>query len=264
MARLPVIFLPHGGGPWPFADLGIPKAEHDALTRYLQSLRGVAAPKAVLCVTAHWEAAAPTVSTAKNPFLYYDYFGFPPETYRLRWPAPGDPTLARRVRALLEGAGIASAEDEARGFDHGTFVPLMVTWPDGAVPVVQLSLRAGLDPAEHLRIGRALAPLRDEEVLIVGSGMSFHNLRIFFDAARARPVAEVFDAWLRETMALDVDARDARLADWAKAPAARLAHPREEHLLPLMVIAGAAGNDRAKLGFDGTFAGIRLSAFHFG
>ena len=264
--RMPVAYFPHGGGPWPFVELGMgSKPELGALAAYLRSLRTL--PKgetnAVLVVSAHWEEAVPTVMTSKSPPMLYDYYGFPPESYAITWPAPGEPVLAQRVRSLLEKGGFETAEDPSRGFDHGTFVPLKLAYPDANVPTVQLSLKAGLDPEEHLAMGRALAPLRDEGVLIVGSGMTFHNLRAFGDP-RSRPVSEAFDAWLRTTTTLDQEARDRGLANWALAPSARLAHPREEHLIPLMVVAGAAGADRGKVAFDGTLMGLRLSAYHFG
>src|SRR6185436_6594212 len=150
--------------------------------------------------------------------------------------------LASRVRTLLGGAGIDAASDATRGYDHGTFVPLKLTYPEADVPAVQLSLKEGLDPVEHIAIGRALAPLRDEGVFIVASGMTFHNLRAFFNPD-ANAVSETFDAWLRETMSREPAARDERLTQWAAAPGARIAHPREEHLIPLMVAAGAAGSD---------------------
>jgi aromatic ring-opening dioxygenase catalytic subunit (LigB family) len=195
--------------------------------------------------------------------MYYDYYGFPKETYALQWPAPGDPALAARVRDLLGGAGFATGANAERGFDHGAFVPLMLTYPEAEVPAVQLSLKAGLDPEEHLAMGRALAPLRDEGIFIVGSGMTFHDLRAFFDP-RSHVVAETFDAWLRATTTLDRAARDRGLATWTQAPMARRAHPREEHLIPLMVVAGAAGEDRGTVAYDGTFMGLRVSAYHFG
>jgi aromatic ring-opening dioxygenase catalytic subunit (LigB family) len=261
--RMPVVYLPHGGGPWPFVDLGF--GNTDDLAEYLRSVRAVprTPPKALLVVSAHWEEPRPTVMTSTAPPMLYDYYGFPPESYRITWPAPGSPAVAARVRELLGKAGFQTGEDPKRGFDHGTFIPLKLTYPDANVPTVQLSLKAGLDPAEHLAMGRALAPLRDEGVFIIGSGMSFHNLRAFRDP-RSQPVAEEFDAWLRETAALEPNERDTRLAAWSRAPSARLAHPREEHLLPLMVIAGAAGSDRGTTAYNGTFAGLRLSAYHFG
>ena len=263
--RMPAVFVPHGGGPWPFVDVGLGSAaEQGALKAYLQGLRQLpkAPPVAVLIVSAHWEAPVPTVMSGARPPMLYDYYGFPPESYRLQWPAPGEPRLAARVRALLGAAGIDSAEDPTRGFDHGTFVPLKLTYPEAEVPTVQLSLQAGLDPAAHLAIGRALRPLRDEGVFIVGSGMTFHNLRAFGDP-RARPWAEGFDAWLRDAATRPAAARDAALAAWTEAPWARQVHPREEHLLPLMVVAGAAGEDRGAVAFEGTLMGLRLSAYHW-
>jgi aromatic ring-opening dioxygenase catalytic subunit (LigB family) len=261
---MPVVFLPHGGGPWPFVDIGIgSRDELAALSAYLRSLRDLPPerPKALLVVSAHWEEPVPTLMTSASPPMLYDYYGFPPESYRITWPAPGDPSLAERVRARLEAAGIPSGSDPNRGFDHGTFVPLKVAYPDADVPTLQLSLKAGLDPEEHLAIGRALAPLRDEGVFIVGSGMSYHNLRAFHSSAA--PVSDAFDAWLRETTSLDRAERDRRLAHWTSAPAARQAHPREEHLLPLMVAAGAAGDDRGTVAYAGTIRGLRVSAHHF-
>ena len=262
---MPVVFIPHGGGPWPFVDTGFPPEDVEDLKRYLRSVPAVAPrrPRALLVVSAHWEAAVPSVMTSPQPPMLYDYYGFPPESYRITWPAPGDPALAHDVEQLLQQAGFRTAEDPQRGYDHGTFVPLKVAYPDADIPVVQLSLIEGLDPARHLALGRALAPLRDDDVFIIGSGMTFHNLRIFRDP-RSAPIAETFDAWLRCTMALAPGARAEELARWAAAPAARLAHPCEEHLIPLMVATGAAGDDSARLAHNNTFAGLRLSAFHFG
>jgi aromatic ring-opening dioxygenase catalytic subunit (LigB family) len=218
---------------------------------------------ALLVVSAHWEAPVPTVMTSAHPPMLYDYYGFPPESYEITWPAPGQPALADHVRELLDAAGFDTAADPSRGYDHGTFVPLKLTYPDADVPTVQLSLKVGLDPAEHIAIGRALAPLRDEGIFIVGSGMTFHNLRAFRDP-RAAAVAATFDGWLRDTMTRDATERNAGLTRWTQAPAARAAHPREEHLLPLMVVAGAALDDRAVVAFNQPFAGLRLSAYHFG
>lgn len=264
-ARMPVVYLPHGGGPWPFVELGIgSKAELAQLTTYLEGVPGLpnTPAKALLVISAHWEEPVPTVMTSAQPPMLYDYYGFPPESYEITWPAPGAPELAHRVRQLLEGAGIETGEDSQRGYDHGTFVPLKLAYPDARVPTVQLSLKRGLNPAEHLALGRALQPLRDEGVFIIGSGMSYHNLRAFGPAGR--PVADVFDAWLQKSMSLPPKERDAQLEAWSSAPSARQAHPREEHLLPLMVIAGAAGDDVACVGYAGTIMGLKVSAYHFG
>ena len=264
-ARMPVVFVPHGGGPWPFVEMGFPPDDVERLAGYLRSVRNVppVPPRALLVISAHWEAPVPTVMTSAHPPMLYDYYGFPPESYTITWPAPGSPELASRAQALLEGAGIDTSADAGRGYDHGTFVPLKLTYPEAAVPAVQLSLQEGLDPAAHVAIGRALQPLRDEGVFIVGSGMTFHNLRAFRDP-RAPAVAEAFDGWLRSTMTLEAPARNAALTRWTEAPAARAAHPREEHLIPLMVASGAAGDDMAVVAFNDTFAGLRLSAYHFG
>jgi aromatic ring-opening dioxygenase catalytic subunit (LigB family) len=263
--RMPVAFLPHGGGPWPFVDIGWNLQDASELAKYLQEVRALpkTPPKALLVISAHWEERVPTVMTSPQPPMLYDYYGFPPASYEIQWPSPGAPVLAARVQELLGKAGFPSATDAERGFDHGTFVPLKLTYPDANVPTIQLSLKAGLDPEEHLAIGRALAPLRDEGVFIIGSGMTFHNLRAFRDP-RSLPIAETFDQWLRDAATREPAARDRALANWALAPAAREAHPREEHLIPLMVIAGAAGEDRGSVAFNGTFAGLRLSAYHYG
>lgn len=269
MMRMPVVFLPHGGGPWPFVELGLAQSEIRELSDYLRSVRALprTPPRALLVISAHWEAAVPTVMTAAHPPLFYDYYGFPAAAYKLTWPVPGDPALAGRVRELLEAAGHKTAGDPERGFDHGTFIPLKLTYPGAEVPTVQLSLKHDLSPQEHLAIGQALAPLRDEGIFIIGSGMTYHNLRGFRDPTLRQPLrqaAEAFDGWLRETAMHDARERDQRLAGWTQAPAAQLAHPREEHLLPLMVVAGAAGADRGTVAWTGTFMGMRLSAYHFG
>ncbi|MCB9662826.1 MAG: dioxygenase [Alphaproteobacteria bacterium] len=262
MRSMPAIYLPHGGGPWPWlpADFGTPQG-HTALRTWLEALPSqVPRPRAILCVTAHWEAPVATVSTQAAPGLLFDYGGFPAHTYQLSWPAPGAPDVAARVVQLLEAAHIPHAVDAERGLDHGTFVPLSVAWPEADVPVVQMSLVKGLDPAHHLAIGRALRPLRDEGVLIVGSGMSYHDMRGFGGQGRAD--AATFDGWLGEAMASPAHRADA-LTAWSQAPAGRRSHPREEHLLPLMVVAGAAEGDAGSLPFRDDVLGVRVSAVRF-
>ena len=262
--RQPAIYLPHGGGPCFFMDWD-PPGEWDALAAWL---RGWPAelpepPRALLVISAHWEEPRPTLQSGAQRPLLFDYTGFPPHTYELRWPAPGAPELAARAAELLAAAGIATGMDTQRGFDHGVFVPLLLGFPRAEVPTLQLSLQAGLDPLAHLAIGRALAPLRAEGVLLIGSGMSFHNMRAFRHPA-ALPHARRFDDWLGETVALPGPSREARLADWDAAPSARECHPREEHLLPLMVVAGAAGADSGQAVFRGDVLGVTVSAFRFG
>lgn len=264
--RLPTYFISHGGGPWPWMKEQMGGA-YDRLEAALARMPAEIGPtpRAVLMLSAHWEAPRFTVQTHPNPPMLYDYGGFPEFTYHVRYPAPGAPDVAARVRELLAGAGIESGEDAARGFDHGMFSPMAVMWPRADVPVLQLSLKTGLVPAEHLALGRALAPLRDEGVLIVGSGLSYHNLRAFGPAAQAPSAA--FDAWLESTLAIaGAPARSDTLAAWERAPAARLAHPREEHLLPLMVAVGAAEHEAAARVYHERdfFGGITVSSFRFG
>ncbi len=265
-ARLPTYFISHGGGPWPWMKEQLGGA-YDHLEAALARMPADigATPRAVLMLSAHWEAPEFTVQTNPQPGMLYDYGGFPEFTYHVRYPAPGAPDVAARVRELLAAAGIASREDAMRGFDHGLFAPMAVIWPQADVPVLQLSLKQGLAPDAHLALGRALAPLRDEGILVVGSGLSYHNLRAFGLAARAPSAA--FDAWLESTLAIaDAATRSATLAAWGRAPAARAAHPREEHLLPLMVALGAAESDAATRVYHERefFGGITVSSYRFG
>nr|WP_315465935.1 class III extradiol ring-cleavage dioxygenase [uncultured Rhodoferax sp.] len=263
-SRLPAYFVSHGGGPWPWM------ADRRPMFALLeQSLADMPrqigrTPRAILMVTAHWEERAFTLGTHPTPGMLYDYGGFPAHTYSVVYPAPGAPELALRVQALLQEAGLPVALDPQRGYDHGTFVPLAMMYPDAKVPVLQMSLRTGLDPAEHIALGRALAPLRDEEVLIVGSGLSYHNLRNF--GAGGGAPSQAFDQWLQDTMAAAPAARAEALVQWESAPAARICHPREEHLLPLMVAVGAAYDDAATCVYhdEGAFGGVTASSFCLG
>ncbi len=261
--RLPTYYIPHGGGPWPF--LPERAAQLPGLIAFLRGLLADVGttPRAILVISGHWEEAAPTVSRRSDYAMLYDYYGFPPETYDLQYPAPGSPEVADRVREVLTAAGIPVGVERERGYDHGVFVPFMLVAPEAVIPVVPLSLVAGLDAAQHLAVGRALAPLRDEGILIVGSGMSFHNLRAIFGGADLAP-AEAFDAWLGDAATAEGSERDARLAAWESAPAARFSHPREEHLLPLMVAAGAAGDDRGQRVYHERIMGASTSGFRFG
>lgn len=266
--RLPTLFIPHGGGPCFFMEpmRGLPADTWDSTAAYLRGIDAALGvrPKAVLVISGHWEEARPTLNVAAAPPLLFDYYGFPEHTYRLQYPAPGAPALAAEVAALLHAAGFETGTDSERGLDHGVFVPFLLIYPKADVPILQLSLQSDLDPAQHLAIGRALAPLRDQGVLIVGSGNSYHNLRQFFDPRGIAP-AERFDAWLTATVTdPDPAARDRGLSAWDTAPGALECHPRAEHLLPLMVAAGAAGADRGQLAFHTHIAGKANSGYQFG
>ena len=262
--KLPTLFISHGGGPWPWIDER--RVDFAGTLQWLQQLPGTLPepPRAILSVSGHWEEPEFTVATSAQPPMVYDYYGFPEHTYRIEYSAPGSPELARRVHGLLAGAGVPAAEDAERGFDHGTFVPLAVMYPNAEVPIVSLSLRSSLNAAEHIRMGAALAPLRDEGVLIVGSGLSYHNLRALRMSATAGPVSEQFEAWLTRAVAdPNAEARNSLLSRWTEAPAARQAHPREEHLIPLMVAAGAAGASRGHLAFQDHVWGVSMASYRF-
>ena len=265
--RQPTLFIPHGAGPCFFMDWS-PKDAWDKTAAYLRSIPASlpATPKAILLISGHWLAPQATLGATAQPGLIFDYHGFPPHTYELTYPAPGAPEVAARVQQLLAAAGLAVAQDATRGWDHGVFIPLKVAFPDAGVPVVQLSLLHSLNADDHVALGRALAPLRDEGVLIVGSGMSYHNMRGYGDA-RSTPVAADFDHWLSETVALPESERNQRLANWATAsgPAGRLSHPprAEEHLLPLHVVAGAAGDSVGRKVFTDRVMAVDISAFRF-
>jgi aromatic ring-opening dioxygenase catalytic subunit (LigB family) len=261
---LPTLFIPHGAGPCFF--MHWTRGPADTWDRTAAWLKGLVAdlperPKAILVVSGHWEEPVFTVGSSPKPPMIFDYYGFPEETYRLAFDAPGSPALAARVRELLETAGLSTASAVERGYDHGVFVPLLLATPDADIPVVQLSLRGDLDPAAHLAAGRALAPLRDEGVLIVGSGMSWHNMGGFSPAFTAK--SQAFDAWLGDAIA-DPASRDAALAHWDQGPYAREAHPREEHLAPLFVAAGAAQGEPGRVAFRDTAMDVAISGYEFG
>lgn len=263
--RLPTYFISHGGGPWPYMP-----ALRRTLHKLEESLVDIARqiggkPRAVLVITGHWEEAEFSVSSGEQPGMIYDYSGFPPHTYHVTYPAPGSPDLARRVIQLAAQHGITVNPDAQRGFDHGTFTPLAVMFPDADVPVVQVSLKHGYSPQAHWALGEALAPLRDEGVLILGSGLSYHNLRQFGPSAAG--ASSAFDGWLQQTL-IDgaIAKREGRLMQWDQAPAARQAHPQEDHLVPLMAALGAAQDEPATLVYHESdlFGGVTASSFRFG
>ncbi len=263
--KLPSVYIPHGGGPCFFMDWPDDPHLWDEMGQFLRGLGSSlpARPKAIVVVSAHWEEEVFSVTGAAHPPLFFDYYGFPPHTYELKYPAPGNPELAERVALLLRGAGLPAKIDRERGFDHGVFIPLLLTYSEADIPVIQLSLKAGLDPALHLAAGNALAPLRDEGVLLLGSGMSFHNMQGFFRGGFDHPSRQ-FDEWLTMTATAPQAERETLLQHWDEAPGARASHPREEHLLPMMVIAGAGGNAPGSKIFETDIKGSTISAFSFG
>lgn len=265
--KLPTYFISHGGGPWPWLknEWGNAMQQLEASLKDIPRQLGVT-PKAVLVISGHWEAPEFTVMASPKPPMVYDYSGFPEHTYHVQYPAPGSPALAARVEELLKAAGIPVRQDSARGYDHGTFTPLVAMYPDADVPVVQLSLKHGYDPEAHLALGRALAPLREEGVLIIGSGLSYHNLYEMM-SPRAKDASAQFDGWLQEALLKsDPQARVKKLLRWDQAPSARRAHPEEDHLIPLMVAVGAAEDEDATCVYheDAFFGNVTASSFRFG
>jgi len=262
----PVLFIPHGAGPCFFMDWN-PADAWDGMAAFLGAIAASlpSRPRAILLISGHWLTPGLSVTAGAKPELIFDYYGFPRHTYELTYPAPGAPALAERVSNLLSEAGLTSHQDRQRGFDHGMFIPLKLMFPDADIPVVQLSLQYGLDPAAHLAAGEALQPLREDGVLIIGSGMSFHNMRGYRDASFT-PLSEAFDDWLSQAVAADPTQRKASLHDWISAPYARQCHPfgGEEHLIPLMVAAGAAGQDVGRKIYSEKVLKTQLSAYRFG
>lgn len=258
-----VLAIPHGGGPLPLMD----DPSHTQMTNFLRTIHGtIGTPSAIVVVSAHWECAQPTILSGPTPELLYDYGGFPEEMYRLSYPAPGAPELADEVADLLRSGGFAPVLDPHRGFDHGVFVPLLLMYPDASVPVIQLSLMNSLDPSAHIDMGAAISSLAARDVLILGSGFTFHNMNAFGPAhspSGTDPDNEAFEAWLRDTCTntdIDESERRRRLVEWADAPGARWCHPREEHLLPLHVCYGAGAGPATQV-FDDIVLHKRSSGY---
>jgi len=260
--RAQIVYFSHGGGPLPI--LGDPS--HQAMVEFMQRLPSqLHRPDAILVISAHWEEKEATLLGAANPPMFYDYYGFPEEAYAIHYPAPGDPELAQRIAKLLENEHIPARIDPQRGFDHGLFIPLKLMYPAADIPALQLSLLRGLDPARHLALGKALRPLLSENILIIGSGFSFHNIRAFSwrGGDQPDPANDSFQDWLVETIAdstVTFQEREERLLNWESAPYARYCHPREEHLLPLFVCAAMAGQPGQVI-FDDLILGKRSLAF---
>ncbi|MBJ7538418.1 DODA-type extradiol aromatic ring-opening family dioxygenase [Marinomonas transparens] len=252
---MPVIYVPHGAGPMPL--MGEPG--HKDLIGFLKNIHTeLKTPKAILIISGHWEGKVAMVSSSPAPKMFYDYGGFPPETYEYQYPAPGNPAISQEVADLLKSHHIDCVLDDKRGYDHGVFVPLMLMYPNADIPVVQLSLLNSLDPAKHIALGEAITSLRQKGVLIVGSGMTFHERDATFDHSVQ------FDHWLTETLtSTPIEQAKEKLTNWASAPAARNCHRREDHLLPLHVCFGAAisNNQPAERIYSGSLFGWRHSGF---
>ena len=247
-SKAQIVYFSHGGGPLPI--LG--DAGHKAMVDFMTSLPSrLKKPDAILVISAHWEESAATLLGAQNPPMFYDYYGFPKEAYEINYPAPGSPELANRIVGVLNKNNIPARLDPGRGFDHGLFIPLKMMYPQADIPSLQLSLLRGLNPAAHIALGKALRELMNENILVIGSGFSFHNMRAFLweGTVEYDPSNDAFQNWLIETCTgqMAQSKREERLTDWLQAPSARYCHPREEHLLPVHVCVGMAGKPASGL-----------------
>jgi aromatic ring-opening dioxygenase catalytic subunit (LigB family) len=257
----PALFIPHGGGPCFF--MPDPQGVWTGMEHFLKGIVEMLPerPKAIIVVSGHWETSGFAFTGAENPSLIYDYSGFPAHTYQLRYDVAGSPALAHRAAKMLQDANLTAHVDDTRGLDHGVFVPLKVAFPDADIPLIEMSVEKDLDPALHLAAGRALAPLRAEGVLIIASGMSFHNMRGYGDPRSTAP-SQAFDDWLTHAVEEPGPQRAAALASWASAPGGRFSHPQEEHLLPLMVAAGASEAPGERI-YNELVLKTAISAFRF-
>ncbi len=256
-----IVYFSHGGGPLPI--LGDPS--HKAMVNFMQQLPSrLRKPDAILVISAHWEERMATLLGAYKPPMLYDYHGFPDEAYEITYPAPGSPELANRIASLLMKNNMSARIDPQRGFDHGLFIPLKLMYPQADIPSLQLSLLHGLDPTSHIALGKALRELMHENILVIGSGFSFHNMRAFswHGTSPPDPANDAFQNWLIEVCAgpISQPERERLLIDWQKAPSARYCHPREEHLLPLHVCLGMADKPASAI-FNDYILGKRGVAF---
>lgn len=261
---LPTYFISHGGGPW----LWVPQMR-ETFAQLEQSLKDMVAswetpPKAILMVSGHWEGDEVEVMATERPPMIYDYNNFPQETYEVVYPAKGAPDMAQRAVDLLKDAGFDATLNTTQGYDHGVFVPMAAMYPDADIPLFQVSILRSYDPKRHFEMGRALSALRKEGVMIIGSGLSYHNLRML--GAEAAEPSAAFDAWLNSVMQMPPEERLAQLANWENAPSARICHPEEDHLVPLFVALGAAEDEPATTIYHepDMMGSIAASGFRFG
>ncbi|CAK1597728.1 unnamed protein product [Parnassius mnemosyne] len=266
MVLAPALFVNHGGGPMPL--LG--DKEHAGLTIFLRDEVkkhvNIKELKAIILITAHWEENKVTISSGKHHNLYFDYYGFPPVSYKYKYDAPGDSDLAERIKKSLDKAGIESRLDSKRGWDHGVFVPMMLINPEADIPIIQISVLSNQDPEQHYKLGQALYEFRKEGIAIFGSGMSYHNMREFmYSRHQNKVVNKEFDDFLNEVCTSESEEKRRKgLISWRQQRGASEAHPPRaaEHFMPLIVVAGAGGSAPGKRVFNWDMSGtFRLSAF---
>lgn len=263
MSTMPTFFISHGGGPWPW--IAQWQSNYAPLKKSLQQIVAdlPAAPKAIVVVTAHWVADTFKISSAAQPSMIYDYYGFPAHTYQIDYPARGESLLARQMIEMLQGEGVTVHDDPERGFDHGSFVPLSVMFPQADIPVVQCSIRSDYDIQAHYQLGQSLQALREQGVLIIGSGLTYHNLRHFDE--KGKTSSYEFEQWLFKVLQQKASVRHGALKHWEEAPYARQAHPQEDHLLPLWVALGAAHNGQvSRVSYQNNLMGsITAASYRF-
>ena len=256
-----ILYFSHGGGPLPLVN----DPSHEAMNTFMRELPNqLHRPECIIVFSAHWEEKVVTLQGNATPKLLFDYYGFPDETYHLKYPAVNSLSLVEDITQLFTKANIPFALHQERGYDHGVFIPLMMMYPTADIPILQISLLSSLDSNEHILLGKALRPLLDRNILFIGSGFSFHNLRAFrFNSNKEEdPLNDAFQDFLKSSLCSDISEKDRnnQLIYWEDAPNARYCHPREEHLLPLHICYGLAGN-RAQCIFDDDIAGKRALAF---
>ncbi|KAF2396475.1 Extradiol aromatic ring-opening dioxygenase [Trichodelitschia bisporula] len=273
MTRASVIALSHGGGPMPAMGDPSHKDIVKSLKRRLPEilkLNTPERPQAIILITAHWSERNPTVSNGEKPKLFYDYYGFPPEAYKLQYDAPGSPAIAKEVVDALKSAGLKPQTDSQRGWDHGVFIPMLLIHPAADIPIIQLSVLSSESPTTHYEMGKALRPLRDRNVAIIGSGFaSFHNLRLMFSGALNDPTFRARHTDWNKAVTEGVSEPDAKLRqkkleDWRSWPMANECHPPSagEHFMPLLVCAGAGGDGAAGSYVD-EFMGLDIHSYYW-
>ncbi|MBG0763300.1 MAG: dioxygenase [Tissierellales bacterium] len=256
-----VVYFSHGGGPLPI--LGDPT--HKKMIDFMKDLPSkINRPEAIIVFSAHWEEDKIRIQSGEKPDIMYDYYGFPKEAYSLEYPCLGNKELAKKVSILLNESNIENIMDQDRPYDHGSYIPLKMMYPEGDIPVIQISLNHNLDPLTHLKIGKALKPLLEENILLIGSGFSYHNMSGFDFQGKDKKdsMNNKFQDELIKQCCLekDYDKRWTRFLNWEEFPGARYCHPREEHLLPLLVCVGLSENKGIKI-FDDYILGKRATAF---
>lgn len=261
-----ILYIPHGAGPMPL--LG--ETHHQSLVSFLERFANAHdTPRAIVVISAHWETVSFTVNIAENHSLLFDYRGFPKQSYEITYPAKGSNELRQSIEILLNKHQIRYELEDQRGLDHGAFVPLKIMYPKAEVPIIQISLLKSLDPTSHIKLGEALSELISLDVLILGSGSSFHNMGLVHGVTESdRLQSEAFDKWLTDACVnpnYSAKERKERLVHWKNAPSAMFSHPREEHLLPLHVCFGAAlkAGLSAQVLFNELFMGVKVSAIHW-